>query len=161
MNNIQAYTNQASNYKVNKNFEANRVNNLLNNTEEKKASKSSDRIEISQTNDIIINTKKAYDAFRDSCKEIGETTWDGYVSGDMSLDFFTICDYMKLQGINVPNFTCEGDIKDLMNNNDFIGFIDKMEEFVKTRPEFKNNIPDKLFDFTKLFKEKLIQYGCK
>ena len=55
MNNIQAYTNQASNYKVNKNFEANRVNNLLNNTEEKKASKSSDRIEISQTNDIIIN----------------------------------------------------------------------------------------------------------
>ena len=48
-----------------------------------------------------------------------------------------------------------------MNNNDFIGFIDKMEEFVKTRQEFKNNIPDKIFDFTKLFKEKLIQYGCK
>ena len=48
-----------------------------------------------------------------------------------------------------------------VNNNDYLGFIEKMEEFVKTDPDLKDDYPDKFFDFTKLFKEKLLQFGCK
>ena len=47
------------------------------------------------------------------------------------------------------------------NNNDYLGFIERVEEFVRTDPDLKDDYPDKFFDFTKLFKEKLIQFGCK
>ena len=156
MNNIQTYMNSMNSYKINN---GNLIDTHNVTSKKNEICKSEDSIEINETNSIIINTKKAYDAFRDTCKEIGETSWSGYATGDMSLEFFTICDYMELKGIKVPNFACEGN--EYVNNNDYLGFIEKMEEFVKTDPDLKDDYPDKFFDFTKLFKEKLLQFGCK
>lgn len=160
INSVNANTNNYKSMIIEKNGISS--NHNLGNKEENilKAS-NSDTIEIKQSSDLVINTKKAHDAFRDSCKEIGETSWNGYQAGDMSGYYITICDIMETRGYKVPNIFYNGDIKDLANNSDFIGFIDKMNDFVKTDPILKNNYPKKFFDFTKLYKEKLIQYGCK
>lgn len=156
MNNIQTYMNSMSGYKIN-NGSLDQIQNHSSGKTE--ALKKEDSIKINETNTLLINTKKACDAFKDTCKEIGETSWNGYELGDMSLAFFTICDYMKTIGMKVPNFIC--DSKEVGNNNDYLGFIDKIEEFVRAQPDLKNDYPDKFFEFTKLFKEKLIQFGCK
>ena len=167
-NGIQSYINIMNTTNVDYRNKLNKGNvvdssNSINKNIDKKvlpASKS-DTIEIRQTCDLVINTKKAHDAFREACNEIGETKWNGYIAGDMSGDYLTICDIMETRGYKVPNLFYNGDIRDLVNNNDFIGFIDTIENFVKTDPILKNNYPTKFFEFTKLFKEKLIQYGCK
>lgn len=167
-NGIQSYINTMNTSTVDYRSKLNKGNavdssNSINKNIDKKISSSSksDTIEIRQTCDLVINTKKAHDAFREACNEIGETKWNGYIAGDMSGDYLIICDYMQMKGYKVPNLFYNGDIKDLANNNDFIGFINVIENFVKTAPELKDNYPTKFFDFTKLFKEKLIQYGCK
>ncbi|SFU42973.1 hypothetical protein SAMN04487886_102533 [Clostridium sp. DSM 8431] len=166
-NGIQSYVNSMNtnriNYKdkLNTNIEVDLINNQQNKEKNISEISKSDTIEIRQSNDLVINTKKAYDAFREACKETGSTKWNGYIADDMSGDYLIICDYMKLKGYKVPNLFYNGDMKDLKNNNDFVGFIDTIENFVKTNPKLKDNYPTKFFEFTKLYKEKLIQYGCQ
>ncbi len=160
MNSISANTNNYKN-RISENIEINSINNSKNKEKNISETTKSDTIEIRQSCDLVINTKKAHDAFRDACEEIGETSWNGYHAADMSGDFLIICDIMRTNGYKVPNLFYNGDINELVNNTDFVGFIDTIENFVKTNPELKNNYPTKFFDFTKLYKEKLIQYGCQ
>ena len=159
MNGIQNYMNKKKN-KIKTDVTLEEIKNNSNNN--KKISQAKDSIELNKVNDLNVNTKKAYDAFRDTCKEIGETSWNGYGAGDMSLAYFTIVDMMERRGMNVPNYDFNSnDPGSLANNNDFLGFIDKMEQFVKGNKELSKNYPKKFFDFTKLYKEKLMQFGCQ
>lgn len=158
MNNIQTYINsmKMSNYHINKG-RLGEINNSI--SAEKEVFNKEDSIEINQKNSLLINTKKACDALEATSKEIGKTSWGGYDYDDIRCEFFTICDYMETKGIKIPNFIC--DSNEVGNNNDYLGFIERVEEFVRTDPDLKDDYPDKFFDFTKLFKEKLIQFGCK
>lgn len=158
MNNIQTYINsmKMNSCQTNKG-NLGKGNNSI--SGRKEIINKQDSIEINEKNSLLINTKKACDALEATSREIGKTSWGGYEYDDIRCEFFTICDYMKTQGIKVPNFACEGN--EYVNNNDYLGFIEKMEEFVKTDPDLKDDYPDKFFDFTKLFKEKLLQFGCK
>ncbi|MBN1044737.1 hypothetical protein DVW08_05060 [Clostridium botulinum] len=101
----------------------------------------------------VINTKKAYDAFKDACSEFGYVETLGGNGSDMSLYYNTLID----EGIDVPSFILDG-----TNNHNFLPFIDKMKEYAKdlslTNPDF---LPDCFSEFCDLFKEKLIQYDCK
>ncbi|MBW6408741.1 hypothetical protein [Clostridium weizhouense] len=118
---------------------------------------SSDDIEINQKNENIINTRKAYDAFKDACSEFGYIGTLGGNGGDMSLYYNTVVDIMKDEGISVPSFVADGS-----NPSGFLPFIDKIKDFAKdlslTNPDF---LPDCFSEFCDLFKEKLTQYGCK
>ena len=119
---------------------------------------SSDTIQINQKNKNIINTKKAYDAFKETCDEVGPVTSGGYFGENMSLHFNTMVDMMNDDGLFVPDFILNGDN---INNNNFLGFIDKMKDFTKNlSKEIINIVPDNFYDFCDLFKEKLIQNGC-
>ncbi|MBX4271988.1 hypothetical protein [Clostridium estertheticum] len=156
MNNIEAYN--IANLNI-KNI------SIVSNTKiisEKQDSKveaaSSDTIQINQKNKNIINTKKAYDAFKETCDEVGPVTCGGYFAENMSLDFNTMADIMKEHGLFVPDFILNGDN---INNNNFLGFIDKLKDFTKDfSKENINLVPDNFYDFCDLFKEKLIQNGC-
>ncbi|NFH88655.1 hypothetical protein FDA33_00220 [Clostridium botulinum] len=111
-----------------------------------------DSIEINETDFNVINTKKAYDAFKEANQ--GEF-------GDNSFLYAIIKDIMKDDGIDVPDFTPN-------NTTAFLPFIDKMKEFAKnlmTDPNFHQiggmPLTDEFLDFCDLYKEKLIQYDCK
>ncbi|WP_061313712.1 hypothetical protein, partial [Clostridium botulinum] len=79
-----------------------------------------------ETNENIINTKKAYDAFKDSCSEFGYIGALGDNGGDMSLYYNRILSIMKNEGIDVPSFITDG-----TNNRNFLPFIDKMKDYAK------------------------------
>ena len=166
-NGIQSYMNSINDnmnrYKnsINKGTEINKINNNKTNQPNTTKTAISDTIEISQKNELVINTKKANEAFRETCAEIGETKWNGYLSGDMSGDFLTICDMMKYAGYKVPNIFTNADIQDLANNDDYLGFLDQVDNFIKSDPQLSVNHPTKFFDFTKLFREKLLLKDCK
>ncbi|WP_315079235.1 hypothetical protein [uncultured Clostridium sp.] len=109
-------------------------------------------IEINETNFNVINTKKAYDAFKEANQ--GEV-------GDNSVLYAIIKDMMKDDGIDVPDFTPN-------NATAFLPFIDKMKEYSKnlmTDPNYHQvgamPLTDEFLDFCDLYKEKLIQYDCK
>ncbi|NFI57922.1 hypothetical protein FDA48_16470 [Clostridium botulinum] len=111
-----------------------------------------DSIEINETDFNVINTKKAYDVFKESNQ--GEF-------GDNSFLYAIIKDIMKDDGIDVPDFTPN-------NTTAFLPFIDKMKEYAKnlmTDPNFHevggSPLTDEFLDFCDLYKEKLIQYDCK
>jgi len=161
MNNINAYTNSLNNLKVDSGSLIEKINKDINKKEIYNGNNNEDKIEISEKNQTIINTKKAHDAFRDTCKEIGESSWGGYSSGDMSVAFVTILNFMEAEGIKTPNFFYGEDGGNLTNNNDFLGFLDKMESFCTERLFKDTGVPTKFFDFMYLFKEKLIQNGCR
>ncbi|NMM62466.1 hypothetical protein HBE96_07130 [Clostridium sp. P21] len=129
---------------------------------EKKDNKSEenigDTVQIEQKNNVIINTKKAYDALKETCDEVGTVTRDGYTYGSMMFSFYTMMDYMESQGISVPNFELSGNN---LNNDNYLGFVDKIKEFTKNlSSQYPNVVPDNFYDFCDLFKEKLLQNGC-
>lgn len=119
---------------------------------------SKDTIQIKQKNNIIINTKKAYDALNETCDQVGTVTREGSTYGSMMFSFYTMMDYMETQGISVPNFELSGSN---LNNNNYLGFVDKIKEFTKNlSKQYPDVVPDNFYDFCDLFKEKLIQNGC-
>ena len=127
----------------------NKINNNDNNT--------TDSIEISEKNSNVINTKKAYDAFRDANSE----KFGDMISGDMSGQYIIMQAFMKKDGIEVPDFTPD-------NATAFLPFLDKMKEYTKnlmTDPTFEQHgampLTNDFLDFCDSFKEKLIQYDCK
>ncbi|GAA0717131.1 hypothetical protein GCM10008905_02420 [Clostridium malenominatum] len=118
--------------------------------------KKNDSITISEQNENIINTKKAHDAFKDTCSDFGYTETSLGAYADMSLYYAIAVDQMRSRGISVPYFTLDG------KNNDFLPFVDKLKDFAKelnmSNPGF---LPSQFLDFCDAFKEKLIQYGCE
>ncbi|MBW6408744.1 hypothetical protein [Clostridium weizhouense] len=113
---------------------------------------STDSIEIKEKNENVINTKKAFDAFKDAKK---------MDFGDFSGQYIIIKHMMEQDGIQVPDFTPE-------NSTKFLPFIDKMKDYAKnlmTDPDFHQYgampLTNDFLDFCDSFKEKLTQYGCK
>lgn len=131
-----------------------------NSNEQLKSSSNIDNIEIKETNENVINKKKAYDALRDTCDEIGPTTWNGYTSADMITNFLIMADIMKTQGIPTPNFVINGNDVEC---SDFVGFVDKLKNFANSA--LQNNeitsLPTNFMEFCDKYKENLIKYGCK
>jgi len=125
-----------------------------------KVTASTDSVQINQKNENIINTKKAYDVFNETCEQIDEVEWDGYEQANMSLNFNTIRIDMRDRGMSVPDFTFEG--KNPENSN-CVGFVDKIQDFANSL--VKNNeigdIPSDFFEFCDKYKENLIKNGCK
>lgn len=118
--------------------------------------KLNDTIKINEKNENIINTKKAHDAFKDTCEDCGYVKNSLGNDVDMSYYYGIVVDLMESEGIAVPNFILDGE------SNDFLPFIDKLKDFAKdlnkTDPGF---LPSQFLDFCDAFKEKLTQYGCK
>ncbi|MBD7912263.1 hypothetical protein [Clostridium cibarium] len=163
MNNISTYNNMNS---LNiKNESVTNTTNLTTknqtNKTENRSSNTSDTIEIEQKNKTIINTKKAYDALQETCKEFGTVECGGDICGTMQFYVNNLMIFMRDEGISVPDFNLKSDNT---NNNDFLGFIDKLKEFTQKAMEDKTSIniaPDNFFDFCDVWKEKLIQTGCR
>ncbi|WP_252229924.1 hypothetical protein [Clostridium sp. ZBS15] len=132
------------------------LNRIPNETNSKNLA-SSDNIEINEKSENVINTKKAYDAFKDACSEFGYVETLGGNGSDMSLYYNTLLCVIENEGIDVPSFIPDG-----TNNRNFLPFIDKIKQYAKdlslTNPNF---LPDCFSEFCDLFKEKLIQYDCK
>ncbi|AIY82157.1 hypothetical protein FDB15_02995 [Clostridium botulinum] len=132
------------------------LNRIPNETDTKNLAYSHN-IEINEKNENTINTKKAYDAFKDACSEFGYVETLGGNGSDMSLYYVTLIDVMKDEEFDVPSFIPDGN-----NNCNFLPFIDKMKDYAKdlslTNPNF---LPDCFSEFCDLFKEKLVQYDCK
>ena len=130
------------------------------NTNNSLKTNNTDSIEIKETNEAIINKKKAYDAFQDACKEIGPTSWGGYDSADMSTYFVIMVDIMKTNGIQAPNFALNRDNIECPN---FIDFVDKVKEFATSSLQNKtfDSLPTNFIEFCDKYKENLINYGCK
>ena len=118
--------------------------------------KHNDTIEINEKNENIINTKKAWDAFKDTTSDFGYFTNNNGFSVNMSVSYCIVVALMREEGIPIPYFALDGD------NNNFLPFIDKLKDFAKdlnkTDPGF---LPSQFLDFCDAFKEKLTQYGCK
>lgn len=122
-----------------------------------------DSIEISEQNSNIINIKKSYDAFTETCSEsdAGIIHSDGSIEKDFSLMFTTMVYEMKNIGISTPSFEPSSD-----NSSEFLSFIDTMKDFMNERSEkypndFYTQYTDVFLNFCDSFEEKLIQYGCK
>lgn len=119
----------------------------------------SDTIEISQKNENVINTKKAYDAFQDTFSEFYPETNEGYVDEDyisyrqdISLTMVILNHQMESNGLSVPSFN-------LSNTTEFLPFLDNMRNFLNENPlSFDTS---SFLSFCDKFEEKLIQYGCK
>ncbi|MBE1305484.1 hypothetical protein G4W71_15880 [Clostridium botulinum] len=156
MNKIYSNINN-QNFNISKNQTLEKVNidKELNKTNDANM-KCNDTINISQKNENVINTKKAWDAFKDTCSDIGYIKNDLGIDTDMSPYYCIALDLMEKQGIPVPSFCLDGE------SNDFSPFIDKLKDFAKelnkTNPGF---LPSQFLDFCDAFKEKLTQYGCK
>ncbi|ACA56054.1 hypothetical protein FDC45_19700 [Clostridium botulinum] len=147
--------NQNSNISKNQTLQKSKINEKLNKTNDENI-KFNDTINISEKNENIINTKKAWDAFKDTCSDIGYIKNDLTIDTDMSPYYCIALDLMEKQGIPVPSFCLDGE------SNNFLPFIDKLKDFAKelnkTNPGF---LPSQFLDFCDAFKEKLPQYGCK
>ncbi|KEI93780.1 hypothetical protein [Clostridium botulinum] len=148
--------NQTLNISKNQTLEKTKINKESDKTNDKNI-KCNDTITINENNGNIINTKKAWDSFKDTCSDfgyVGENLMGGGV--DMSYYYGIAVDLMKDQGIPVSYFCLDGE------SNDFLPFIDKLKDFAKelnkTNPGF---LPSQFLDFCDAFKEKLTQYGCK
>ncbi|MBD7913467.1 hypothetical protein [Clostridium cibarium] len=117
----------------------------------------SDNIDI-QSNKKAINTKKAYDALQETCKEFGTVECRGYTAGTMQYHLNTMMIIMKDKGISVPDFDISGGN---VSNTNYLGFIDNIKDFTKNlSKKVPNLVPDNFFNFCDVWKEKLIQNGC-
>jgi hypothetical protein len=161
MNTINTYNNIANlNIKNESITNTNDLKLTTKNQTDETENKSSDTIQIDQKNKTIINTKKAYDALQETCKEFGTVECGGDICGTMQFYVNNIITFMKDEGMSVPDFNVNSNN---INNNDFLGFIKNMKEFTKKTMEDKNSVniaPDNFFDFCDVWEEKLIQNGC-
>ncbi|NRT73601.1 hypothetical protein [Clostridium beijerinckii] len=110
MNNIAVYNSNLNRmtYSENNLTKVGSVNNSkVKQDKDNKVTASTDSGQINQKNENIINTKKAYDVFNETCEQIGEVEWDGYEQSNMSLNFNTIRIDMRDRGMSVPDFTFE------------------------------------------------------
>jgi flagellar basal body rod protein FlgC len=118
---------------------------------------SSDSIEINEKDEDVINAKKAYDAFKDTCSDFGYIETSNGNASDMSLWYGIVIDQMRDQGIYVPSFA-SGD----KSGNGFLPFIDEVKEFAKNmNANTPGVLPDNFLDFCDAYKDKLIQYDGK
>lgn len=148
--------NQKLNLNIDNNQGINKTNsNTVTSNASNKKSTASDSIEIAEQNENIINTKKAYDAFKDACSDFGYVETLNGNGADMSLYYNRALIIMREEGISVPSF-----IPDSQNSTSYLSFIDKVKEFAKS-PTGAKYLPDSFLDFCDSYKEKLIQYGCK
>lgn len=88
MNNIAGYNNNLNGitYSENDLSKVDSVNNSnVKQDKDNKVTASTDSVQINQKNENIINTKKAYDAFNETCDQIG----------DLPSNFFEFCDKYK------------------------------------------------------------------
>lgn len=152
------------------NYESTNIENLKNTKATERLTKEisnnsikGDSIEISEQNLNIINIKKSYDAFRETCSESSAQIIhsDGSIEKDFSLMFTTMVYEMNELGISTPSFEPSAD-----NSSEFLSFIDTMKNFMKERSEkypndFYTKYTDDFLNFCDSFKEKLIQYDCK
>lgn len=115
-----------------------------------------DTIDLNEKDENIINTKKAYDAFKDSCSDFGYVQALNGNGADMSLYYNTAIILMKEEGIPTASF-----IPNSQNSTSYLSFVDKVKDFAEnlnaTKPGF---LPDCLTDFCDSYKDKLKQYGC-
>ncbi|KEJ03934.1 hypothetical protein [Clostridium botulinum] len=156
MNKIYSNINsQTLNISKNQTLEKTKINKGSDKTNDKNI-KCNDTININQKNENVINTKKAWDAFKDTCSDIGYIKNDLAIDTDMSPYYCIALDLMEKQGIPAPSFCLDGE------SNNFLPFIDKLKDFAKelnkTNPGF---LPSQFLDFCDAFKEKLAQYECK
>lgn len=120
-----------------------------------------DYIEISEQNSNIINIKKSYDAFRETCSETSSLIIHSNQSTEsFESMFFTMMYEMKELGISTPSFELSSD-----NSSEFLAFIDTMKDFMNERREkypndFYTQYTDDFLNFCNSFKEKLMQYDC-
>ncbi|MCH3965069.1 MAG: hypothetical protein LKE46_12440 [Clostridium sp.] len=163
---INSYNNQSNldinNLSISKITDENQSNNS---SKELMNDDTKDKVEISVKNDILINTKKAYDAFKETNKEYGIVSADGYYQ-DMSVILGHIEVAMKIMGLPTATFDFNGLTDENKENGDFLGFIDKIKNFAhelnkKNEGTDLMTVPDSFFDFCDSFKSKLKQYGCK
>jgi len=158
MNNILNNTyHQKLNIGINNNQNAYKINSntsLSNNTIDQ--TNPTDTVELNEKDENIINTKKTYDAFKDSCSDFGYVQTLNGNSADMSLYYNTAIILMKEDGIPTASF-----IPDSQNSTSYLSFVDKVKDFAEnlnaTKPGF---LPDCLTDFCDSYKDKLKQYGC-
>lgn len=158
MNNILNNTyHQKLNIGINNNQNAYKINSntsLSNNTIDQP--NPTDTIEINKTDENVINTKKAYDAFKDACSDFGYVEALNGNGADMSLYYNTAVILMKEEGISTASF-----IPNAQNSASYLSFIDQVKDFTKNLNETKPGfLPDSFVDFCDSYKEKLKQYGC-
>lgn len=156
----EATMNNISNQKLNININNTKNTYLTNSSSistDNIQTQSTDTIKLSEKNENIINTKKAYDAFKDTCSDFGCIKTSNNCSADMSLYYNTALSIMETRGISISSF-----ISDSQNNTSYLSFIDTVKDFAKdlntTGPKY---LPDSFLDFCDSYKEKLTQYGCK
>lgn len=113
-----------------------------------------DRIELS-ADENAINSKKAFDALCEVSKEVGTDNEDKV---SFHVEFLAVMNWMKNDGIAVPNFTDK-------NDKSFIDFVDEMKSYVsKNTATGRLKLyfsPDEFLGFCDLYKQKLIEAGCK
>lgn len=152
-------------------YNSNNITNCINNINVQNLNKikeiddsftKKDCIEICEKNSNIINIKKSYNAFRETCSE----TPRSIIHSDQSTEsfesmLFTMIYEMKELGISTPSFEPSSD-----NSSEFLSFIDTMKDFMNERSEkypndFYTQYTDDFLSFCDCFKEKLIQYNCR
>lgn len=156
--------NSSNNGKINQSVSNNQ--NLINKN-------TNDTIDIQQKSEILINTKKAYDAFKETNKEYGLVDFDGTMT-DMSVVFGVLEDFIMMESkegvisnnVTIPTFDFNQLNGTNKANENFLDFIDKIKDFAKLlnkRDKDKPDltiIPDSFFDFCDSYKQKLKEYGC-
>ena len=124
MNNILNNTyHQKLNIGINNNQNAYKINSntsLSNNTIDQ--TNPTDTIELNEKDANIINTKKAYDAFKDSCSDFGYVQTLNENGADMSLYYNRALSIMEYEGISTSSF-----IPDAQNSTSYLSFIDKVK----------------------------------
>ena len=113
-----------------------------------------DRIELS-ADENLINTRKAFDALNEASREMAKDKNDNIA---YSAQFLLIMHCMKHEGIEVPDFTDK-------NDKSFIDFVDKMKSYVienTASGRLRMQVgTDDFLSFCDLYKQKLIEAGCK
>lgn len=110
-----------------------------------------DSIELS-SDENIINTKKAYDAL---CAVQKEITDSGDKQYSYQVELIFVMGAMKSDGISVPSFTSD-------NDKSYVEFIDEVKKYASEKTmKGELTVSDRFLDFCDLYKQKLIEYGCK
>ena len=110
-----------------------------------------DSIDISEKNPNVINTKKAYDAYMDTCNVFNPSVSET-IPDNPQCSFFSVMEFMRSNGISTPSFT-------LSNTQDFLPFLDKMKTYLNTHDVQVGS--SSLPKFIDTFKANLIKYDCK
>lgn len=118
---------------------------------------STDKIEITQNNENIINTKKALDSLNETNSQY-ENPEEQFPPAFYVIMFKSM---MEDQGISVPDFKLDG--KNPENTN-FVDFVEKLKDFAKSisvNDKQFSNLPSSFFQFCDTYKVNLIKNGCK